>query len=111
MIDVAKSRGIDIKAEKLSEFLGVPVIPTVARNGKGKTELMDAAVSVIREKNDPDLLKISYGDDIDSLRAFGEDAVTSLCQRLLAEGAPGLHFYSMNQVAPTMRLWKNLDIS
>ncbi|MEN8212935.1 MAG: methylenetetrahydrofolate reductase [NAD(P)H] [Pseudomonadota bacterium] len=53
----------------------------------------------------------AYGDDLDSLRAFGEDAVTSLCQRLLDEGAPGLHFYSMNQVTPTMRLWKNLNIS
>ena len=53
----------------------------------------------------------AYGDDLDSLRAFGEDVVTSMCQRLLDEGAPGLHFYSMNQVAPTMRLWKNLNIS
>ena len=53
----------------------------------------------------------AYGDDLESLRAFGEDVVTSMCQRLLDEGAPGLHFYSMNQVAPTMRLWKNLNIS
>ncbi|MEA3302533.1 MAG: methylenetetrahydrofolate reductase [NAD(P)H] [Pseudomonadota bacterium] len=53
----------------------------------------------------------AYGDDLESLRAFGEDVVTSMCQRLLNEGAPGLHFYSMNQVAPTMRLWKNLNIS
>jgi methylenetetrahydrofolate reductase (NADPH) len=53
----------------------------------------------------------AYGDDLDSLRAFGEDVVTSMCQRLLDEGAPGLHFYSMNQISPTMRLWKNLNIS
>ncbi len=53
----------------------------------------------------------TYGDDLESLRAFGEDVVTSMCQRLLDEGAPGLHFYSMNQVVPTMRLWKNLNIS
>ncbi len=53
----------------------------------------------------------AYGDDLESLRAFGEEVVTSMCQRLLDEGAPGLHFYSMNQVAPTMRLWKNLNIS
>lgn len=53
----------------------------------------------------------AYGDDLESLRAFGEDVVTSMCQRLLDEGAPGLHFYSMNQVSPTMRLWKNLNIS
>jgi len=53
----------------------------------------------------------AYGDDLESLRAFGEEVVTSMCQRLLDEGAPGLHFYSMNQVAPTMRLWRNLNIS
>ncbi len=53
----------------------------------------------------------AYVDDLDSLRAFGEEVVTSMCQRLLDEGVPGLHFYSMNQVAPTMRLWKNLNIS
>ncbi len=53
----------------------------------------------------------AYGDDLESLRAFGEEVVTSMCQRLLDEGAPGLHFYSMNQVAPTMHLWKNLNIS
>jgi methylenetetrahydrofolate reductase (NADPH) len=53
----------------------------------------------------------AYGDDLESLRAFGEEVVTSMCQRLLDEGSPGLHFYSMNQVAPTMRLWKNLNIS
>ena len=52
----------------------------------------------------------AYGDDLESLRAFGEEVVSSMCQRLLDEGAPGLHFYSMNQVAPTMRLWKNLNI-
>ncbi|MCL2524451.1 MAG: methylenetetrahydrofolate reductase [NAD(P)H] [Betaproteobacteria bacterium] len=39
----------------------------------------------------------SFGDDSDSIRAFGLDVVTALCQRLLAGGAPGLHFYSMNQ--------------
>lgn len=53
----------------------------------------------------------AYGDDLESLRAFGEEVITSMCQRMLDEGAPGLHFYSMNQIAPTMRLWKNLNIS
>ena len=38
-----------------------------------------------------------FGDDTDSIRAFGLDVVTELCERLLARGAPGLHFYSMNQ--------------
>lgn len=50
----------------------------------------------------------SYGDDADSIRAFGLDVVTELCERLLAGGAPGLHFYSMNQAALTTEVWKRL---
>ncbi|QBZ83871.1 5,10-methylenetetrahydrofolate reductase [Hydrogenovibrio crunogenus] len=46
----------------------------------------------------------SFGDDTDSLKAFGEDVVTELSQRLLDAGAPGLHFYSMNQSAPTLNI-------
>ncbi|MES2263594.1 MAG: methylenetetrahydrofolate reductase [NAD(P)H] [Pseudomonadota bacterium] len=49
-----------------------------------------------------------YGDDTASIKAFGLDVVTELCQRLLAGGAPGLHFYSMNQAAPTTALWQRL---
>ncbi|NCN43311.1 MAG: methylenetetrahydrofolate reductase [NAD(P)H], partial [Piscirickettsiaceae bacterium CG_4_9_14_0_2_um_filter_44_546] len=43
----------------------------------------------------------SYGDDTESLKAFGQEVVTEMCQRLLDAGAPGLHFYSMNQAEPT----------
>ena len=50
----------------------------------------------------------SYGDDSASIREFGLDVVTQLCERLLAGGAPGLHFYSMNQAAPTTALWQRL---
>lgn len=50
----------------------------------------------------------SFGDDGASIKAFGLDVVTQLCERLLAGGAPGLHFYSMNQVAPTTALWQRL---
>ncbi len=52
----------------------------------------------------------SYGDDA-SIRAFGEEAVTTLCERLLKGGAAGLHFYTMNQAAPTLAIWNNLGIS
>lgn len=52
----------------------------------------------------------AYGDDIDSIRAFGEEVVTKLCSDLLAQGAPGLHFYTMNRTEPTMSIWKNLDL-
>ena len=50
----------------------------------------------------------SYGDDSASIKAFGLDVVTQLCERLLAGGAPGLHFYSMNQAGPTTALWQRL---
>ena len=49
-----------------------------------------------------------FGDDIESLRAFGLDVTTKLCETLLEGGAPGLHFYTMNQVGPTLAVWKNL---
>jgi methylenetetrahydrofolate reductase (NADPH) len=53
----------------------------------------------------------SYGDDRESIRAFGLDVVTDLCEQLLAVDAPGLHFYTMNQAEPTLELWKRLDLA
>lgn len=50
----------------------------------------------------------SFGDDSASIKAFGLDVVTQLCERLLAGGAAGLHFYSMNQAAATTALWERL---
>ena len=50
------------------------------------------------------------GDDTDAIRAFGLDIVTSLSERLLAGGAPGLHFYSMNQSSLTLESCKRLGI-
>lgn len=52
----------------------------------------------------------SYHDDIDSIRAFGLDVVTDLCQRLLNNDAPGLHFYTMNQSTATMEIWRRLGL-
>lgn len=51
----------------------------------------------------------TFGDDMDGLRSFGLDVVGELCQQLLEAGAPGLHFYSMNQVEPTLSLWRGLE--
>ena len=51
------------------------------------------------------------GDDTDAIRAFGLDVVTELCQRLLAGGAPGLHFYSMTQSALTLEICQRLKLS
>jgi methylenetetrahydrofolate reductase (NADPH) len=50
----------------------------------------------------------SFGDDSASIKAFGQDVVTELCERLLAGGAPGLHFYSMNQAVATTAIWQRL---
>jgi methylenetetrahydrofolate reductase (NADPH) len=50
----------------------------------------------------------SFGDDTNSIRAFGLDVVTKLCETLLAGGAPGLHFYTLNQAASTMAIWQRL---
>ena len=51
-----------------------------------------------------------FGDDAESLRAFGIDVVTELCDDLLGGGAPGLHFYSMNLSQSVTRIWNNLDL-
>ena len=53
----------------------------------------------------------SFGDDSASIRSFGLDVVTAMCERLLAAGAPGLHFYTMNQSALTVALWQRLKLS
>jgi methylenetetrahydrofolate reductase (NADPH) len=52
-----------------------------------------------------------YGEDVDSIRAFGEEVVTGLCERLLQHGAPGLHFYTLNRSAPALAIWNNLGLS
>ncbi len=52
----------------------------------------------------------AWGDDLESIRSFGIDVVTALCDRLLSEGAPGLHFYTMNKAEPTLTIWKNLGL-
>jgi methylenetetrahydrofolate reductase (NADPH) len=51
-----------------------------------------------------------YGDDRESIRAFGLDVVTDLCEQLLSVGVPGLHFYTMNQTEPTLELWNRLGL-
>ena len=65
MTDVAKSRGIEINAEKLSALLEVPVVPTIARTGRGKKELIASAAKMAREGKKKGPLAISYGDDLD----------------------------------------------
>ena len=52
----------------------------------------------------------SFGDDSAAIREFGLDVVSRLCERLLAGGAPGLHFYTMNQAAAITAIWERLKL-
>lgn len=52
----------------------------------------------------------SYGDDSESIQAFGLDVVTGLCEQLLQAGAPGLHFYTLNSANLTSAIWQRLNL-
>lgn len=53
----------------------------------------------------------SYGDDTASIKAFGHEVIIKLCERLIAGGAPSLHFYTMNNTEPTRQLVTNLGLA
>ncbi|WP_313741014.1 methylenetetrahydrofolate reductase [NAD(P)H] [Pseudomonas sp.] len=52
----------------------------------------------------------AYGDDSASIQAFGEEVITRMCEQLLDGGAPGLHFYTLNQAEPSLAIWNNLNL-
>jgi methylenetetrahydrofolate reductase (NADPH) len=52
----------------------------------------------------------AYGDDIESIAKFGTEVVTRMCESLLKAGAPGLHFYTLNQAKPSLAIWDNLGL-
>jgi methylenetetrahydrofolate reductase (NADPH) len=52
----------------------------------------------------------AVADDRDAIREVGVQIATELCQRLLAEGAPGLHFYTMNRSLSTLKVFANLGV-
>jgi methylenetetrahydrofolate reductase (NADPH) len=98
-IEACEKRGIDI-----------PVVPGIMpiTNFSNLVRFSDACGAEI-----PRWLRKrleAYGDDIQSIRALGTDVVTRLCQRLLDMGAPGLHFYTMNQAEPTLAIWDRLGL-
>ncbi len=66
MIDVAKDRGISVNTERLSELLGVPVIPIIARSGEGTDELLKTALAVAEQTDHWNPFSISYGEDLDA---------------------------------------------
>lgn len=67
MMDVAKDRGIDIRFEKLSDLLGVKVVPIIARSGKGTNELIRKAIEVAESQKEWIPRDISYGEDLDEV--------------------------------------------
>ncbi len=75
MVDVAEGRGIEIDAVRLSRQLGVPVIETVARSGRGKDELVSTAIEVAERNSTWKPLHISYGSDLDPVLAEMEKKI------------------------------------
>jgi len=65
MIDLAENRGIKIDEKRLSELLRIPVVPIIARSGKGIKQLMETAIMLAENKPQDISFNISYGDDID----------------------------------------------
>ena len=89
--------------------LNVPVVPGIMpiTNYKGLVRFSDNCGAEIPRWIRKQLE--AYEDDIDSLLAFGADVVTDLCSRLLESGAPGLHFYTLNQSLATLNIWRKLN--
>ena len=91
--------------------IGVPIVPGVMpiNNFSQLARFSDACGAEI-----PRWMRLKlegYGDDSASIKAFGLDIVTDLCDRLLAGGAPGLHFYTMNMAGPSSTIWQRLGLS
>lgn len=112
MVDVAEARGIKIDPARLSKRLGVPVVPTVARAGKGKSELLEAILVLAEEKRVWRPLVFSYGLDIDNkiaeindlLEAKGSDHLPYpgrwLALKVL-EGDPQIREAALEQLGET----------
>ncbi|MBE7366440.1 methylenetetrahydrofolate reductase [NAD(P)H] [Ramlibacter sp. HM2] len=88
--------------------LDVPVVPGIMpiTNSSQLLRFSDASGAEI-----PRWIRMrlqSFGDDTASIKAFGQEVVAQLCERLARGGAPGLHFYTMNQAQATLALCKAL---
>ena len=91
--------------------LAVPIVPGIMPI-LGSTQLMrfsDACGAEI-----PRWIRLrlqGFGDDTASIRAFGLDVITTLCEQLRSGGAPALHFYTMNQSAATLEICRRLALA
>jgi methylenetetrahydrofolate reductase (NADPH) len=96
-VDEARALGVD-----------VPIVPGIMpiTNSSGLMRFADNCGCEI-----PRWVRLrlqAYGDDTKSIRAFGLDVMSAVCERLLQAGVPGLHFYTMNQSGPTLALCRRL---
>jgi methylenetetrahydrofolate reductase (NADPH) len=98
-VDEARAAGCDI-----------PVVPGIMpiTNAAGIIRFADACGAEMPRWMRLRLL--GYGDDAESIRAFGLDAIAALCERLVAAGVPGLHFYTMNQSAAALAICERLGL-
>jgi len=94
----------------IKEAIDVPIVPGIMpiTNYKGIVRFSDLCGAEIPRWIEKHLH--SYQDDPEALRAFGAEVVTKLCERLLDGDAPGLHFYTLNQSVPTLKIWNNLGL-
>ncbi|MBM3367390.1 MAG: methylenetetrahydrofolate reductase [NAD(P)H] [Betaproteobacteria bacterium] len=91
--------------------IGIPIVPGIMPIGNFSqlARFSDACGAEI-----PRWMRLKFEgflDDSASIRAFGLDVVTALCEKLLAAGAPGLHFYTLNQAALSSEIWQRLGLS
>jgi len=98
-VDQAEAMGID-----------VPIVPGIMpiNNFSQLARFSDACGAEI-----PRWMRLKlegFGDDSASIKAFGLDVVTDLCDRLLSAGAPGMHFYTLNQAGATSTIWQRLGL-
>jgi methylenetetrahydrofolate reductase (NADPH) len=94
-VDLSRARGVS-----------VPIVPGIMpiTNYAQLARFSDACGAEI-----PRWIRLrlaAFGDDTASLRAFGADVVTAMCARLLEGGAPGIHFYTLNQPGPSSAIWR-----
>ncbi|HRM48315.1 MAG TPA: methylenetetrahydrofolate reductase [NAD(P)H] [Alicycliphilus sp.] len=88
--------------------LDLPIVPGIMPI-TGSTQLMRFSDACGAEIPRWIRLRLSgFGDDSASIRAFGLDVVSRLCEQLVAAGAPGLHFYTMNQSTATLAICQRL---
>ena len=90
--------------------IGVPIVPGIMpiSNFAQLARFSDACGAEI-----PRWMRIKlegYRDDTKSIRAFGVDVVSDLCRRLIDAGVPGLHFYTLNQAALSVEIWRRLGL-